>query len=120
MIRLLRHRPFGLLLIAVLALAGIAGAFAHRASPEETVRIQTYVLAGGSMADLCSDMVDPGAMPPDCPICHLLAAAVLPPPPGAAGPAGLVLPGATTAPRESLALRHVRDPARGVRGPPVA
>ncbi len=70
-----------LLLVLVVAIGGGVGLrrIAEVAAAPHQARIEAFVLAGGSHADLCRDaeIVDPAAIP--CDGCKLLQAATLPP-----------------------------------------
>lgn len=69
-----------LLLVLCIAIAGGVGLrrIAEVAAAPEQARIEAFVLAGGSRADLCHDagLADPTALP--CDGCKLLQAATLP------------------------------------------
>lgn len=120
----MRDRSFlmrRLLVLVALTVALAATAFAHRMPNAGDAALEAYVLAGGSLADLCGD-ADGDGLPDhsDCPVCHLTATA----PPAGGGlvlqDAGLILIARIEAPRESRAVRAVLDPARGLRAPPLA
>ena len=120
----MRDRSFlmrRLLVLVALTVALAATAFAHRMPNAVDAALEAYVLAGGSLADLCGD-ADGDGLPdhPDCPVCHLTATA----PPTGGGlvvqDAGLILIARIEAPRENRAVRAVLDPARGLRAPPLA
>jgi hypothetical protein len=116
-----RSHPFGLLLVAFITLALVATGFSHRALSSEDVALQSYLLSGGDLADLCADANGDGL--PDhleCPACHIVAAAGLPDAELTLQAADLVFVAKVVAPRESRALRTVLDPARGMRAPPLA
>ena len=73
----LRHTA----ILAVLTLALVATGFAHRIPTVQDAFLQSYVLAGGSLADLCADIDGDGlADHGDCPACHIVASADLPDP----------------------------------------
>lgn len=105
------------LLVAVLLIALTAVGFAHRMPTAQNISAEAYVLAGGSLADLCSDS-DGMIAGADCPACHLVGAAALPEPQPAIRDADLIFVAEVVAPRESRALSMVLDPARGLRAPP--
>lgn len=112
------HRLF---LIAALGVALIASALSPRAPDAEDAALHAFVLAGGSMAELCAD-TDGDGLPDhdDCPACRLVAPAMVPQVIPALGAADLVVVSKVLAPRESRAVRAVLDPARGTRAPPIA
>lgn len=116
-----RPHPFGLLLVAFLTLALVATGFSHRVLSSDDVALQSYVLSGGDLADLCADANGDGL--PDhmeCPACHIVAAMDLPDAELSLQAADFVFVAKVVAPRESRALRTVLDPARGMRAPPLA
>ncbi len=107
--------------MAVLTLALVATGFAHRVPTVQDAFLQSYVLAGGSLADLCAD-IDGDGLPDygDCPACHIVAAADLPDAGLTFHDADLAFVAKVISPRESRAVRTVLDPARGMRAPPLA
>lgn len=116
-----RLRFSGLALVAALTLALVATGFGHRAPSAGDQLLAAYALAGGDLADLCGDIDGDGvADRGDCPACHISANAALPENAPALRRADLIHVATVVAPRESRALRVVRDPARGKRAPPLA
>jgi hypothetical protein len=116
-----KPHPFGLLLVAFITLALVATGFSQRVLTSEDVALQSYLLSGGDLADLCADANGDGL--PDhleCPACHIVAAANLPDAELTLQAADFVFVAKVVAPRESRALRTVLDPARGMRAPPLA
>ena len=113
----LRHA----VLVTVMTLALVATGFAHRIPTAQDAMIQSYVLAGGDLADLCADTNGDG-LPDhaDCPACHIVASAELLDADLTLHDADLAFVAKVVAPRESRALRMVLDPARGMRAPPLA
>ena len=110
-----------LALLTVLAVALVATGFAHRLPHAADADLQAFVLAGGDLGALCDDLGDTGGSShPDCPACQIVGAADLPPATPALRDANLVFIAQVIAPRESRAVRGVRDPARGLRAPPLA
>ncbi len=77
-----------LLLLLVIAIGGGVGLrrIAEITAAPQQARIEAFVLAGGSRADLCRDagLADPTQLP--CEACKLLQAATLP---GPAAPAAI-------------------------------
>ena len=115
------QRPLRMLAVMVLlTLAFVATGFAHRMPSADDLAQQSYVLAGGDLSGLCGD-ADGDGLPDhiDCPACHLTGNAPPPAAPPALQDAAPRLLATVTAPRESHALRMVRDPARGLRAPPL-
>lgn len=116
-----RLNPFRLLLVAFLTLALVATGFSHRVLSSEDVALQSYVLSGGDLAELCADGTGDGlADHGDCPACHIVAVADLPDMDLTLRAADFAFVAKVVAPRESRALRTVLDPARGLRAPPLA
>lgn len=104
-------------LLVVLAAAGLG--FAHRAPSAQDARLEAVALAGFVAADLCGDL-PAAAHGTDCPVCHLVGAIPVPGADAAEIRAELRLLAVLSAPRESRAIRPVRDPALGLRAPPFA
>lgn len=107
--------------MVALTLALVATGFAHRLPSSDQLALQSYVLAGGNLGDLCGD-ADGDGLPDrsDCPACHIAGAMDLPAPVTTIRDADLVFVAEVVAPRESRAIRAVLDPARGLRAPPRA
>lgn len=119
--RALGHlRLFGIALTLILAVATAALGFAHRPPSADDEAFAAYVLAGGDLADLCGDTDGDGLSDHDCPACHLTASTLAPDPIETPRSAELRFVAQVVAPRESRAVRHVLDPARGLRAPPFA
>ncbi len=110
-----------LLLLAALAVALVATGFANRVPATGDDAVLAYVLAGGTLSDICGD-ADGDGLPDhgDCPACHIVGAAALPSADLGLRDADLIFVAAIVAPRESRAVRAVLDPARGLRAPPLA
>lgn len=106
-----------LMLALTFALVGIG--FAHRVPHEADAGKVAFLLAGGTLDDVCHDGGDDGKATGDCPACHLQAAMMVPDATPSVRAADLVFVAKVVAPRESRAARMVRDPARGLRAPPV-
>jgi hypothetical protein len=108
-------------ILAVLTLALVATGFAHRIPTVQDAFIQSYVLSGGDVADLCADIDGDGlADHGDCPACHIVASADLPDAGLTFHDADLAFVAKIVAPRENRAVRAVLDLARGLRAPPLA
>lgn len=107
------------LAVITLALAGVGSV--HPAPGSDAPQIEAFVLAGGSLADLCTD-ADGDGMPDhgDCPACHTTTAATPPALSLRLRDADLAFAAKVVAPRESRAIRPALDPAHGLRAPPVA
>lgn len=110
-----------LILLTALTVALVATAFAHRMPSGDDTALQAFVLAGGDLADLCTDPDGDGpAAAVHCPACQIAGAVYLPPASLGLRDADLIFVAAVVAPRESRAVRAVLDPARGMRAPPLA
>ena len=108
------------LLVVVLAVAFVASGLSHRMPSPDDVALQSFILAGGDVADLCVDADGDGLTAQmDCPACHIKTAADLPKMEQVVRIADLVFVAKVVAPCESRALRMVLDPARGLRAPPL-
>lgn len=110
-----------MILITAMSLALVAAGFVRPAPTAGDAVLHAYLLAGGSVAELCAD-TDGDGLPDhdDCPTCRLVAPATVPQVMPALRDADLVFVARVVAPRESRAVREVLDPARGTRGPPFA
>lgn len=117
MLSRIRTLGVSVVLLVVLAAAGLG--FAHRVPSAQEARLQAAALAGFVAADLCGDLPD-AAHGMDCPVCHLVGAIPVPGADVAVARADLRLLAVLSAPRESRAIRPVRDPALGLRAPPFA
>lgn len=120
-----RLRPMGILLVLVLAVSTALLGLAHRTpsiSDEVSAALELAGLDGGSICGSgdAGDGSGPRMKSDGCPVCRLVATASLP---------DLLLPLATMGftrvavipmPGESRAVERVRDPALGLRGPPLA
>lgn len=68
---LLGSRRVGL--VALLTVALVTTAFAHRFPSASDLVIEAYVLAGGDISDICGDLGPDGkATHQDCPACHIV------------------------------------------------
>ncbi|MFV0333928.1 MAG: hypothetical protein ACK5JR_07655 [Tropicimonas sp.] len=120
-LRHIRGHIQGTGLIALLALALVATAFAHRLPNATGLGIEAYVLAGGDISAICGGGGNDGeAGSRMCPACHVIGSAMLPDTPESLVEANHTFVATVVAPRESRAIRAVRDPARGMRAPPLA
>lgn len=115
------HGIRGVGLIALLTVALVATAFAHRIPNPSDIAIEAYVLAGGDISDICGDLRSDGkATHRDCPACHIFGSAMLPDAQQNIIHVDYVYVATVIAPRENRAVRSVLDPARGMRAPPLA
>ena len=121
MFKRILHGIRGVGLVALLTVALVATAFAHRMPSASDVAIEAYILAGGDLSDICGDMGSDGnATHRDCPACHIAASAMVPDAPQSIAEVEYVHVATVVAPQQSRAIRTVRDPARGMRAPPLA
>lgn len=121
MFKRILHGIRGAGLIALLTVALVATAFAHRIPNSSDIAIDAYVLAGGDISDICGDPGSDGkATHRDCPACHIIGPAMLPDAPQSIIRVDYIYVATVIAPRESRAVRSVLDPARGMRAPPLA
>lgn len=93
--------------------------FAHRVPHPEDAAKQMFLLAGGTLADVCQDGGDSGKAGGDCPACHLPAVIMVPALAMPIRTAELAFVAKVVAPRASRAARVVRDPGHGLRAPPL-
>ena len=115
------HGIRGAALIALLTVALVATAFAHRLPSPSDIAIEAYALAGGDISHICGDGgADGKAMHPDCPVCHIVGSVMLPDTSQSVVRVNYVFVATVIVPRESRAIRTVLDPARGMRAPPLA
>ncbi|RWR29653.1 hypothetical protein D2T31_09420 [Sinirhodobacter populi] len=110
-------RRFGLMLLALLALAFATGA---RAAPDPAeLRLEAYLLSGGSAADLCAqDGTDP-AHAASCSLCHLIASSTLPDGGPSLVAVELHVVATVLLPQLRRAAMRLRDPATPPTGPPA-
>lgn len=109
------------LALAILVLGLLGAQAAVPVAAGDAARIDAFLLAGGSMADLCTDVGGDGL--PDhatCPECQTLPLMALPMAGQKVQDAGLGPAASVTAPRQSRTVRAMLDPAHGTRAPPLA
>lgn len=106
-----------LTLALLFALAGIG--FAHRAPQPDDAGKLAFLMAGGTLADVCDAGDDAGMAGGDCPACHLPAVVIVPAVDLPVLVAELAFVAKVVAPRQSRAARVVRDPGHGLRAPPL-
>lgn len=112
-------RTLGLALMTLLALAFASGSYARAAPTLADVKLDAYILSGGSALDLCRQADGDHAHLAECALCHLVAASNLP-------EAGLSLiridarmMATVILPQIRRAAARPRDPATPPRGPPI-
>ncbi len=106
-----------LTLALLFALAGIG--FAHRAPQLDDAGKLAFLMAGGTLADVCQDGGEDGQAGVECPACHLPSVVMVPVFDVPFVTAELAFVAKVVAPRTSRAARLVRDPGHGLRAPPV-
>lgn len=116
----LRLRSLGIVVLTLLTLAlGAAGHAHHVPSPEDNA-IQAYLLAGGDLEALCDGRGHDHVALPGCPVCHLVDAAIVPPPAGTLLDLPRRLLALAEAPPPAPGLAAPRDPSHSQTGPPRA
>jgi hypothetical protein len=113
-------RSLGFVVTTILALALIAVGFGHRMPSAEDARVEAFVLAGGDLSDICGDIGDGSVAHRPCPACQIVSAIALPENAGPVRPAELRLLAEVAAEEDPAAITFRRDPARGLRAPPLA
>ncbi|WP_207099881.1 hypothetical protein [Paracoccus shandongensis] len=116
--RRLIHQPWSLAFIGLLILALVAGMAARAVPSEMELRLQAWVMAGGSLDDLCGDH-GAGHKDGHCPLCTLAAPTGLPPVTPSLRDADRRILARIVLPQMRRAMGHARDPAVPKRGPPA-
>ncbi|MEI6801211.1 MAG: hypothetical protein WCO04_18645, partial [Pseudomonadota bacterium] len=106
-----------LTLALLFTLVGVG--FAHRVPHPEDAGKLAFMLAGGTLADVCHDGGDDDTAGRDCPVCHLPTMVMVPPLDVPVLKAELAFVAKVVAPQTSRAARLVRDPGHGLRAPPL-
>lgn len=115
--RLSLARP---LLALALTIALVALGMGHRyADPAQSAALEAYAMAGGDLADLCGGADGTTMAGSHCPVCHVAGAMLLPDPvlPVQAAVFGRYAEIAVT--QQAAVHPKARDPANGLRAPPV-
>lgn len=112
-------RRGGLLLLMVLGLALTASGFAHRAPSIQDERLESYVLAGGDLAEICG-MAGMSGGADDCPFCTLAANPPAPLPELRLGQDLPAMARSLVSPEAVHPFVARRDCSRLTRGPPLA
>ena len=121
MLRSLRIRGFGLLVILLIGVAFAFAGAAHRLPPKADPDLEAYLAIGGEIEGLCGlGSADQGTSPADCPLCHLVAAFSLPQATDTVRDVELRFVAEIVAPNENRSVRAVLDPGQGTRAPPLA
>ena len=110
-----------LLILVAFTLSVLAMGVAHRIPSPDDLAAESFVLAGGDLAEICGDAGTDGTHAGrDCPACQLVGSIDAVPVTVALREADLVLVAKVVAPRESRAVRVVLDLSHGLRAPPLA
>lgn len=115
--RLSLARP---LLALALTIALVALGMGHRyADPAQSAALEAYAMAGGDLADLCGGADGKAMAGGHCPVCHVAGTMLLPDPvlPVQAAVFGRYAEIAVT--QQAAVHPKARDPANGLRAPPV-
>lgn len=114
-----RLSTFGVLLTLLSALSLAAAGGAHRIALPSAAA-EALALTYGQTAELCGTVGGKSGLSEECPVCHLVSAAVLPKPAAAAKPVVLRFAILTAPAAPQRAADSPLDPAHGTRAPPVA
>jgi hypothetical protein len=109
---------FGVALTLVAALSLVAAGGAHRMGRGDSAA-EAIAAIYGSSAVICGDTEGPSQEGVDCPVCHLVGAAVLPEPVTGDRPMILVVVASTQVAQSQRAIDPPVDPSRSLRGPPL-
>ncbi|WP_417249478.1 hypothetical protein [Celeribacter sp.] len=121
MFKRVSHNIHRVAVVALLTVALVATAFAHRLSNPSDPVFEAYVIAGGDISDLCGGSGSGGQTThSDCQACHIIGSVLLPDHLPSRVEADYIFVATVIAPQERRAIRAVLDPARGVRAPPLA
>lgn len=119
MSRVIGSALFSIILSMTLALAAAAMGAMHGAQTVRDTEMQAFIAVGGQLSDICGDMGHGHPSAGDCVFCLSPAGGALPD----VAPAAMIVPrvhsASFTADAENCTVRRVRDPALGLRGPPV-
>jgi hypothetical protein len=114
--RLISTLGLALTLVAALSLAAAGGV--HRMDRSDAAA-EAFAAVYGISAEICGDDQGTGAVNGDCPVCHLVGAALLPEPTTGDLATELRFVAAVVLPQSQRAIKTPSDPARSLRGPPV-
>ena len=112
------HLTSILLAMLFTASAALLG-FAHRAPSAEDEAIAVAALSGKDVSDICAGQAGDIHVFTHCFACHIGDAPDVPHPVALVIDAELRFVAKVVAPRESRAVRTIRDPAHGLRAPPT-
>lgn len=108
----------GIITVMAFAIAVMVLGFAHKAPQARDNQIQAAALQGYDISDICAGDLGDIHSSSSCPACNPDNGGVMPDPVGLVWNADFQFARSVIAPRESRAVRAVRDPALGLRGPP--
>lgn len=114
--RLMSTLGVALTLVAALSLAAAGGA--HRMDRNDAAQ-EVFAAAYGISAEICGEGQGKSIANGDCPVCHLVSAALLPEPVTGDLATELRFVAAVVLPQSQRAIKTPTDPARSLRGPPV-
>lgn len=114
--RIISTLGVALSLVAALSLAAAGGA--HRMDRGDAAQ-EAFAAVYGFSADICGEGQGKGIASGDCPVCHLVGAALLPEPATGDLATELRFVAAVVLPQSQRAAQAPTDPARSLRGPPV-
>lgn len=114
--RLISSLGLALALVAALSLAAAGGM--HRMDRTDAAQ-QAFAAVYGLSADICGDEQGKGTANNDCPVCHLVGAALMPEPATGDLATELRFVAQVVLPQSQRAIETPTDPARSLRGPPV-
>jgi cytochrome c5 len=116
--RLSLARP---LLALALTIALVALGMGHRyADPAQSAALEAYALAGGDISGLCGGADGKAMAGGHCPVCHVAGAMMLPDPALPVQAAVFGRYAEVTLPPQAAVRAVARDPANGLRAPPLA
>lgn len=114
--RIISTLGVALTLVAALSLAAAGGA--HRMDRSDAAQ-EAFAAVYGSSADICGEGQGKAITNGDCPVCHLVGAALMPEPTNGDLATELRFVAAVVLPQSQRAVEAPHDPARSLRGPPV-
>jgi hypothetical protein len=115
--RLISTLGLALTLVAALSLTAAGGA--HRIARSDAAQ-EAIVAVYGVSSGICGEGQGKGPSNGDCPVCQLVGAALMPEPATGDLATELRFVAEAVLPRSQLAIESPDDPARSLRGPPVA
>ena len=114
--RLISTLGVALTLVAAMSLAAAGGA--HRIARIDAAQ-EAIAAVYGLSSDICGESQGKTVATGDCPVCHLVGAALLPEPATGDLATELRFVAEVVLPQSQRAIDTPTDPARSLRGPPV-